>query len=119
MTNLAVLEMPKPKKDKKRRGRYGAGRVYLRGNTWWFQYYANGQQIRESSGSEKKGVAEEQLRQKMVDADNGAVAPKKQSYEQLRDALYSHYETHKFKSLFRHADGTRYIGAVPALDTLA
>jgi integrase len=117
MSNLAVLlEMPKPKKEKKRRGRYGAGRVYLRGNTWWFQYYANGQQIRESSGSEKKGVAEEQLRQKMVDADNGAVAPKKQSYEHLRDALYDHYETHKFKSLFRHADGTRYIGAVPALD---
>jgi integrase len=116
MTELAVVEMPKPKKERKRRRDYGTGRVYLRGNTWWIQYYANGQQIRESSGSDKKSVAETQLHEKMVDAQNGAVAPKKQTYEQLRDALYDHYETQKFKSLFRRADGTRYLGPVPALD---
>lgn len=116
MTNVAVLELPKPKKEKKRRRDYGTGRVYERGNTWWIQYYANGQQIRESSGSEKKQVAEELLHRKMVDAQNGAVAPKKQTYEQLREALYDHYETQKFKSLFRRKDGTRYLGPVPALD---
>ncbi len=113
---LAILEMPKPKNERKRRRDYGTGRVYLRGLTWWIQYYSNGDQIRESSGSDKKSVAEELLRQKMVDADNGAVAPKKQSYEQLRDALYDHYETHKLKSMFHKADGTRYLGPVPALD---
>jgi integrase len=116
MTQLAVLEMPKPKKERKRRRAYGTGRVYLRGLTWWLQYYANGQQIRESSGSDKKSVAEEKLHQKMVDAQNNAVAPKKQTYEQMRDALYDHYELHKFKSLFYRADGTRYLGPVPALD---
>lgn len=116
MTNLAVLEMPKPQKEKKRRRAYGTGRVYQRGEMWWIQYYANGQQIRESSGSDKKGVAEELLHQKMVDAQNGAVAPKKQSYEQMRDALYDHAETNKFKSLFHRKDGTRYLGPVPALD---
>jgi len=116
MTQLAVLEMPKPKKEKRKRGRYGAGRIYLRGNTWWIQFYANGQQIRESSGSEKKAVAEELLHAKMVDAQQGAIAPQKKTYEQLRDALYDDYETHKHKSLFHRKDGTRYLGPVPALD---
>jgi len=114
--NLAVVEIPKPKKERQRRRAYGTGRVYLRGKTWWIQYYSNGQQIRESSGSDKKSVAEEKLHTKMVDAQNGAVAPKKQTYEQLRDALYDHYETHKLKSLFHRTDGTRYLGPVPALD---
>lgn len=68
MSQQAVVEIPKPKKEKKRRRDYGSGRIYERGKTWWIQYYANGQQIRESSGSEKKQVAEEMLHQKMVDA---------------------------------------------------
>jgi integrase len=111
---LAVI--PKPKKERKRRGRYGAGRVYLRGATWWLQYYHNGQQIRESSGSDKQSVAEAQLHEKMVDAQNGAIAPKKQTYEQMRDALYDDYEAQGNKSLFHRKDGTRYLGPVPALD---
>jgi integrase len=118
MTPLAeVVPMPKPKKERKKRGRYGAGRIYQRGKTWWIQYYANGEQIRESSQSEKQSVAQAILNDKMAAAQNGAIAPRKQTYEQLRDALYDHYDTHKFKSLFRRKDGTRYLGPVPALDT--
>lgn len=118
MTNPAILEMPKPKpeKEKKKRRAYGTGRIYLRGKTWWIQYYSNNQQIRESSGSELKSVAQELLNEKLTDAQHGAVAPKKQKYEQIREVLYDHYETHKFKSLFQRKDGTRYLGPVPALD---
>jgi integrase len=116
MSKLAILELPKPAREKRQRGRYGAGRVYLRGNTYWIQFYADGQQVRESSGSDKASVAEEMLHEKMTAAKSGEVLKRNQTYEQFREALYDDYETHKHKSLLRHADGSRYIGPVPALD---
>lgn len=113
---LAVVEIPKSKKARKARGRYGDGRLYQRGNTWWIQYYVNGQQIRESAGSNSKEVAKAKLHEKLVAAQNGEVPTTKHTYEQFRDALYDDYEAQGHKSLFHRKDGTRYLGPVPALD---
>jgi integrase len=35
--------------------------LYLRGNTWWIQYFRNGKRVRESSNSEKRKDAEKLL----------------------------------------------------------
>ena len=35
------------------------GSLYKRGNTWWLKYFRNGKPYRESSGTDKKMVAEQ------------------------------------------------------------
>src|SRR4051812_16040011 len=35
--------------------------LYLRGNTWWIQYFRNGKRVRESSNSDKRRDAEKLL----------------------------------------------------------
>jgi integrase len=70
-------------------GRHGKGRLFLRGRVWWVQYYANGQQFRESSDSYKKAVAEKLLMKRLVAADDGRI-PAKQcpiTYEEMRQRL--------------------------------
>ena len=117
MKALAILEMPAQEKPevqlKKKRRAHGSGRVWNRGTekrpNWWIQYYARGRQIRESGG-QTKGAAEELLRRRLVEVSDGQVARQRLSYEQLRDALYTDYETHGHKSLFTRKDGTRYLG---------
>ena len=76
MGNAAILELPQPnkKREKLRRDR-GEGRIYkTQGSSkWWIQYYSSGRQIRESSGSEVKQVAQELLRQRLVEKRNGDI----------------------------------------------
>jgi integrase len=121
MRNAAVLEMPapaapaKPKRAERKRS-HGEGRVYLRGATWWIQYYVNGEQVRESSKSEQKGVATDLLQRRLVAARNGELAPVKVPYTAMRDLLYAKYAQERRKCLLTRADGTQYIGPVPALD---
>lgn len=70
-------------------GRHGKGRLWKRGNRWWVQYYVHGQQVRESSGSDKKAVAEKLLMRRLVEADYDT-APSKQrpvTYEEMRERL--------------------------------
>jgi hypothetical protein len=117
MKPATLLSMRAPvAPNEKRRRTSGDGRIWLRGTTWWIQYYVRGRQVRESSKTPKKMVAEELLRRRLVEVEDGEVAAQRLSYEQLRDALYADYETHDNKSLFTRKDGTRYLGPVPALD---
>jgi hypothetical protein len=70
-------------------GRHGKGRLFRRGRVWWVQYYAHGQQTRESSRSDKKAVAEKLLMRRLVEAEDGT-APVKQrpiTYEEMRQRL--------------------------------
>jgi len=70
-------------------GRHGKGRLFRRGCVWWVQYYARGQQVRESSHSDKKAVAEKLLMRRLVQADDGT-SPVKQrpiTYEEMRERL--------------------------------
>src|ERR1035441_10617577 len=54
----------------------GYGTVYRRGKVWWLQYFVNGRQINESSGSNDEAEARRQLKVKVGEAAAGkAVAP--------------------------------------------
>src|SRR6266851_690663 len=122
MRAATVLEMPVPAKEKspKARRERGSGRVYWRGEypqgCYWIAYYVRGRKVQETARTKKKMVAEEVLRRRLVEVEDGAVASQRISYEQMRDALYKDYETRGHKSLLTHKDGTRYIGTVPPLD---
>ena len=43
----------------------GTGTIYRRGNVWWLQYFANGQQINETSGTSNEAEARRQLKVKL------------------------------------------------------
>jgi len=73
-------------------GAHGKGRLFKRGGrVWWIQYYARGQQVRESSHSDKKAVAEKLLMRRLVAADDGTLtAPVRErplAYEEIRERL--------------------------------
>jgi integrase len=70
-------------------GEHGKGRIFRRGKTWWVQYYVNGQQVRESSKSRKKSVAEKLLMRRLVAIEDGtATVPHRQiTYEEMRQRL--------------------------------
>lgn len=125
MPQAAILEMPpapaKEKKPAKARRDRGTGRIYqMKGrNVWMIQYYQNGRQIRESSGSTVKQVAKDLLQERLIEVRTGAVPlvdAKKIPYESMRQLLYDYYQTNNKKSLFKRADGTLCIGTVPSLD---
>src|SRR5260370_39631534 len=71
-------------------GQDGKGRIFKRGGrVWWIQYYIHGQQVRESSHSDKKAVAEKLLMKRLVAADEGTLtAPTRPiTYEEMRERL--------------------------------
>ncbi len=110
----------------KKRGERGKGRLWQIGKIWWIQYYLHGQQIRESSNSEKKVVAEELLTQRLTEKKLGLLRTanaEKLRYEKMRDALYARYRNEGSRSL-KHAKpepgedvGREYVcGVWPHLD---
>jgi hypothetical protein len=71
---------------------HGKGRLFKRGGSvWWIQYYVHGQQVRESSRSDKKAVAEKLLMRRLIAADDGTLtAPVRErplTYEEMRERL--------------------------------
>jgi integrase len=70
-------------------GQHGKGRIFQRGRVWWVQYYVHGQQVRESSHSIKKAVAEKLLMRRLIAAeDNTLAAPTRPiMYEEMRERL--------------------------------
>ena len=87
---------------------------------WYVLYYIDGRQVRESSKSESKMVAEKLLQIRLGEAHNGmrpAQDVKALRYEDVRDALLTEYANQDRGSLFTKADGTRYIPSVKHLDT--
>jgi integrase len=80
------------------------GTIYLRGKTWWIQYYKDGRPYRESSRSEKKTVAK-----RLLDKREGAIAEGKEpgvrfdrvKFDELKEDLLRDYRVNKKKSLDR------------------
>jgi integrase len=80
------------------------GTIYLRGKTWWIQYYKDGRPYRESSRSQKKTVAK-----RLLDKREGAIAEGKEpgvkfdrvKFDELKDDLLRDYRVNKKKSLDR------------------
>lgn len=65
----------------------GMGTVYLRGRIWWLQWYRDGQQHNESSGSTSKTVATEKLKEKFRESQ-----PRRATVAHLLADLQAHYE---------------------------
>jgi integrase len=86
---------------------------------WYVLYYQDGRQIRESSGSEVKQVAEQLLQRRLGEKALGfqpAQLSKKLKYEDVRKSLLDHYAANKFHGLQTLADGTKTIWGLPHLD---
>ncbi len=101
------------------RRKRGEGRIWKIGRMWWIQIYSRGRQIRESSHSDRKIVAERLLRQRLGEAAAGFLLPShaaRITYVELRDALYADYQANRKRSLLRRADGSTYVCGVPQLD---
>ncbi len=98
----------------------GKGRIWQKGRILWIQYYVHGRQVRESSKSEKKAVAERLLTRRLGEKAAGLVHgadPEKLRYEQMRDSLYAKYRNEGRRSLHHAKDGREYvIGVWPHLD---
>ena len=77
-------------------GLHGQGRLWKMGRIWWVQYYVHGQQVRESSKSDKKAVAAALLRSRLSEADNGSLPFQRNlSYEDMRQRLVTEREKQK------------------------
>jgi hypothetical protein len=59
-------------KPRERRGRYGDGTIYQRGQTCWIKYRAGGRWHFESSGSSDRGLAQGLLDQRRGQRASGA-----------------------------------------------
>src|SRR5690606_19179367 len=62
------------------------GELRQRGKIWWIRYYRNGKRYEESSGSDKKGVARDLLRQREGKIADGVPVTSKISRYRFSDA---------------------------------
>ena len=98
----------------------GEGRIWRRGRIWWIQFFAHRRQIRESSHSDRKPVAERLLRQRLSEVVAGIALPPhaaRLTYEQMRDALLADYAANKRKWLRKDKTGKPYIIGISHLDS--
>jgi len=83
-------------------------------------YYRDGKQIRESSKSESKLVAERLLNKKVGQVAAGVAEDpnaKRLTYEMVREDLLTYYRNKKFKSLQTLADGKQTIWGLSHIDS--
>lgn len=101
-------------KEKRERGE---GRLFLRGNIWWCQYYFHGQQIRVSTGETDEKKAAKFLKQKLAEVATGTHGDShNMRYEDLRDSYLADYDANNRKSLRRDGDGRVHTDTVNRLD---
>ncbi len=113
--SIQLLEETEPRSRRQR----GEGRLWRRGRIWWIQFFARGHQVRESSRSDRRPVAERLLRRRLGEAAAGIASPPRMarvSYEQIRDALLADYAANRRKWLRRDKEGKPYIIGVSHLD---
>ncbi len=116
--NQSTQLLEKVQQPSRRRAR-GEGRIYRRGRIWWIQFFVYGRQVRESSRSDRKSVAERLLRQRLGEVATGIASPPRAAritYQEIRDALLTDYEVSKRKWLRKKKDGSRYMTEVSHLD---
>ena len=99
----------------------GTGRIFKpKGCSYWYiQFWQDGKQIRESSQSTVKQIAENMLRDRLSRADHGQTPVSEQrkvTYADLRQRLFDSYHTKKNKSLQTMADGSETIWGLKPLD---
>jgi hypothetical protein len=95
------------KGKKKKKGKGGSkkmGMIYRRGKKYWIKYYRNGQPYRESSNSEKEGVARHLLKIREGQIANHkfpGLRVEKILYDELAEDLKNDYTLNDRKSLER------------------
>jgi integrase len=80
------------------------GSIYKRGNTYWIKYYKNGKSYRESTGSDKKMVAQKKLARREGEIAEGkmpGVQFEKVTFDELADEFIMDYRINNKKSLDR------------------
>jgi len=80
------------------------GSIYLRGKTWWIQYYRSGKPYRESAKTKKKMVANELLKQREGDISKGEIPGihfDRVTFNELAEGLISNYEINNKKTTNR------------------
>lgn len=96
----------------------GEGRIFMRGNVAWIQYYdSRGQQMRESThgGDEKK--AAKLLRKRLGEVAAGIVPDRRNlRYQDLRDSYMTDCENAALKSLRHDSQGKPYLESVRRTD---
>lgn len=95
----------------------GTGRLFLRGSTWWCQYYFHGEKIRISTDETDEKKAAKFLKRKLAEVETGTHTDSRNiRYEDLRSAYILDYQVNKRKSLHHDKDGNVYLDAVKRLD---
>ncbi len=109
---------------KQARRERGAGRVWQIGRRWWIQYYTRGRQVRESSKSQAKGVADRLLKRRLYEVAAGQLPmPRIDSvrYADIREAFYADYRINHRKSLIKieteNGSGAEVVWGVQHLDS--
>jgi len=76
----------------------GTGTIYLRGNVWWLQYFANGRQINESTYQSDETEAARQLKVKVGEAAAGKdVTPERATINDLCALVLADYRLRKLR----------------------
>jgi integrase len=73
----------------------GQGMLWRRGQTWWIQFYVNGQRVRLSAETTDESAAKQLLRDKLARVTIGeplVVRSARVTYDDLRKDLVAHYE---------------------------
>jgi hypothetical protein len=77
------------------RKKWGQGRIYLRGRTWWIEFYHNGHKVRESSHSDVQADAKALLRTRLGELGLGRFVGRraeKVTVPELLDLVAADYE---------------------------
>jgi hypothetical protein len=91
------------------------GRVYLRGNVWWVQYYFNGRKHRESTGSPNRPDAMRLLRSRLEEIGRGRLvgpAIEKTTFDDLAELLLTDYRINRKRSITRIEDSVEHLRRV-------
>lgn len=106
----------------------GTGSLFLRGQYWWIAYHRNGQEIRETSKSTRREVAENLLKRRLGDIASGRpVTPRADRVKvgALLEDCISEAELNQRRSIaatkrrakkMRIAFGNRYAHSITAAD---
>jgi len=95
----------------------GTGRLFLRGNIWWCQYYFHGEAVRVSCETSDERRAAKFLRGKIAEVLSGTHQDSRNlTYENIRAAYLLDFQTNKRKSLHKDKKGNLYLDCVKRLD---
>ena len=80
----------------------GFGGIYLRGNTWWIRYSHQGQEYRESAGTDNQATARKLLKQRIQEMGRPGrfigPAQERVTFADLADMVRTNYAVNRFRS---------------------